>query len=357
MFTTLGSRSRRRRKGWVALTAAAITLTSLTACSPSSSDSDRTTASSSAVEDGAFPVTVEHAFGETTFEREPVRILTLDSAATDTVVALGMTPTSMQRDGWAGDDDGFLPWTRAELERTGKTLPTPASYYSDSGELLFEQILGAAPDVILAPYSGFSRTDYERLSTIAPTLPYADRPYQPTWQNLTTDVGKALGRGAAAEKLVKTTENTLAQQKSEHPEFAGVRFVFGSYIRDGETETAIYGPADPRVQLVENLGLTIAPDVVTGSKNSAGDSFLFGISMENLDTIDTDVYLGWASEQSEVDSTVNNTLFARWPVIAAGKDLWITDNRLTAATMYVSVLSIEWAVDQLVPQLSALVEK
>ena len=56
-------------------------------------------------------------------------------------------------------------------------------------------------------------------------------------------------------------------------------------------------------------------------------------------------------------STLANTLFSRWPVIANGKDLWITDNRLTAATMYVSLLSVPWATDELVPQLTELVAK
>ena len=213
-------------------------------------------------------------------------------------------------------------------------------------------------DLILAPYSGFSEQDYQRLSSIAPTLPYDTKPYQPSsWQNLATDVGKALGRPAQTAALIKSVEESVQESKASHPEFNGVTFAFGSYIREGETETAIYGPDDPRVKFVENLGLTVAPDVVNGAKNFAGDSFLFGISMEKLDTIDTDVYLGWASDQSEVDSTLANTLFSRWPVIANGKDLWITDNRLTAATMYVSLLSVPWATDELVPQLTELVAK
>ena len=90
----------------------------------------------------------------------------------------------MQKDSWAGDADGFLPWTRAELEKSGQTLPTPAVLLRQR-ELLFEQILNAAPDLILAPYSGFSEQDYQRLSSIAPTLPYDTKPYQPSsWQNL-----------------------------------------------------------------------------------------------------------------------------------------------------------------------------
>ena len=349
-------RPQRRRRIVVALMLAAAL--PLTACTQSSSDAQENNSSASAVEDGAYPVTIKHAFGGTTIDKEPTRILTLDSAAADTVIALGVTPIAMQKDSWAGDADGFLPWTRAELEKSGQTLPTPAPYYSDSGELLFEQILNAAPDLILAPYSGFSEQDYQRLSSIAPTLPYDTKPYQPSsWQNLATDVGKALGRPAQTAALIKSVEESVQESKASHPEFNGVTFAFGSYIREGETETAIYGPDDPRVKFVENLGLTVAPDVVNGAKNFAGDSFLFGISMEKLDTIDTDVDLGWASDQSEVDSTLSNTLLSRWPVIANGKDLWITDNRLTAATMYVSLLSVPWATDELVPQLTELVAK
>lgn len=170
-------RPQRRRRIVVALMLAAAL--PLTACTQSSSDAQENNSSASAVEDGAYPVTIKHAFGGTTIDKEPTRILTLDSAAADTVIALGVTPIAMQKDSWAGDADGFLPWTRAELEKSGQTLPTPAPYYSDSGELLFEQILNAAPDLILAPYSGFSEQDYQRLSSIAPTLPYDTKPYQP----------------------------------------------------------------------------------------------------------------------------------------------------------------------------------
>ncbi|WP_245819943.1 ABC transporter substrate-binding protein [Rhodococcoides yunnanense] len=328
----------------------------LTACAQSSNRAEADTSAAAPVEESAFPVTVHHAFGDTVVEAEPTRILALDTAAADTAIALGVTPIAMQRNDWAGDEDGFLPWTRAELDRSGQTLPDMASFYSEDGGLMFEQILSVAPDLILAPYSGFSEQDYERLSEIAPTLPYDSEPYQPSsWQNLAHDVGTLLGRPARTEELVRGTEDTIAQAKSDHPEFAGVTFAFGSYLREGETNVGIYKPGDPRVQFVENLGLTVAPDVVTGSEKAGGSSFTYSVSLEELDRVETDVFLGWASEQAEVDATLDQTLFAKWPVVAAGKDLWITDNRLTSATMYVSILAAPWATTELVPQLSEIV--
>lgn len=353
-FTRLGRPRRRTTRVAFALLIAA-TLP-LTACTESSTAAGTENASATPVEDGAFPVTLTHAFGQTTIDEEPTRVLALDSASADTAIALGVTPIAMQRNDWAGDEDGFLPWARTELERTGQSLPTTASYYSEDGGLLFEKILADAPDLILAPYSGFSEQDYQRLSEIAPTLPYDNEPYQPSsWQNLANDVGTALGRPARAAELVRSVEETLEGVKSEHPEFSGVTFAFGSYLREGEANLGLYKPGDPRVQFVENLGLTVAPDVIAGSDAAGGSSFTYSVSLEELDRVDTDVFLGWASDQAEVDATVDQTLFAKWPVIAAGKDLWITDNRLTSATMYVSVLAGPWAADELVPELSAVV--
>ena len=86
-------RPQRRRRIVVALMVAAAL--PLTACTQSSTETEGNNSSASAVEDGAFPVTIKHAFGETVIDKEPTRVLTLDSAAADTVIALGVTPVAM----------------------------------------------------------------------------------------------------------------------------------------------------------------------------------------------------------------------------------------------------------------------
>jgi iron complex transport system substrate-binding protein len=344
----------------VAITAVAlVTILAVTGCAPTATDAHTATSATSQVEQGAFPVTIEHALGKTTITEEPKRVLVMDSESADTVLALGVVPTSIVKQSWGGDKDGYFPWTREAIDELVDVAPKTQVFSSDTGELDFEVILEQEPDVILAPYSGFSTEEYERLSEIAPTVPYDYKPWQPSsWQATTTNIGKALGRPALAAKLIGDVEGALEQTRVDHPEFEGVSFIYGTYLREGETQTAVYGPEDPRVKFFESLGLTIAPDVIAAA-DAAGDdgSFTIGVSLEKLNTIDADIYLGWASEQSEVDYTLGNALFSDWRVIAAGKDLWITDKALSSAAQRASVLSIPWAIGETTSDLTELIER
>lgn len=347
-----------RKRGVTALVLVA--MVALGACSQGSDSTteDSPKASSSKAEKGAFPVTIKHAFGETTIKSEPTRVMTMDAESTDTAIALGVVPTSIAAQTYGGDKEGYLPWTRKALDALVDTPPKTDVFYSDTGDLDFERILDLAPDVILAPYSGFSKEDYARLSTIAPTIPYDYKPWQPSsWQNMTTSVGQALGHPARAAELITETEAKAAQVRVDQPEFKDVSFIFGTFMREGETQTAIYSPADPRVKFVADLGLTIAPDVIATADKDTSGSFTFGVSLEKLDTIDADIYIGWADSDADIKRSINNPLFAQWDPIKRGKDLWFADPQLTSATMHVSVLSFPWAVNELVPQLTEVIKR
>lgn len=350
-------RARRRQLGLAAFVL--ISGLVLGACSQSSADggADGSGPVQMEAEAGAFPVTITHAFGETTIEEAPHRVLAMDVESTDTALALGVVPTSIAKQTYGGDAEGYLPWTREVMDQLVDETPPTMEFYSEAGDIDFERILNEAPDVILAPYSGFSAEEYERLSEIAPTVPFDYKPFRPSsWQAMTTSIGQALGQPTRTAELIGEAEAALAQVQADNPQFQDVSFIYGTYLRDGETEAAIYVPTDPRVKFVEDLGLTIAPDVVTGAANAAGDSFTFGVSLEKLDTVDADVYIGWAGGQEDIDRSLGNALFARWNVIEKGKVLWIDDPRITAATMRVSVLSIPWTIDQFVPALTDVVE-
>ncbi len=339
---------------------ALLAVLTVSGCSQGSSNagSTGTTTAASQAEDGAFPVTIKHALGETTIKEEPKRVLVMDSESADTALALGVVPTSISKQTWGGDEQGYFPWTRQAVDKLIEAAPETKEFYSESGDLNFEVILDEDPDIILAPYSGFSQEDYARLSEIAPTVPYDNKPWQPSsWQQMTISIGQALGRPARASELVTETEAAVEKVKTSHPEFKGVSFLYGTYLREGETEAAIYGPADPRVKFISDLGLTVAPDVVAGAAKSDADSFSFGVSLEKLDTVDADIFIGWASEQSEVDYSLKNPLFSKWSVISGGKDLWLTDKALSSATQRVSVLGIPWGMEVLVPQLTDIIGK
>lgn len=135
----------------------------------SDDDSAETTA---AAADAAYPVTIEHTFGETTIEEAPERVVTVGWGSTEAAIALGVYPVLIPFDDYAGDDEGILPWIREALEAADQPMPDT---YPDSEGPAAELIAAAQPDLILAPYSGITDEQYEVLSQIAPTSPIRAR--------------------------------------------------------------------------------------------------------------------------------------------------------------------------------------
>src|SRR5690606_11386452 len=96
--------------------------------------------------DGVFPVTVEHAFGATTIEAEPQRVVSIGFAEHDNILALGVTPVAV-RDWYGNQPFATWPWAQDELgDAEPEVLP--------SAELNFEQIATLDPDVIIGVNSG-----------------------------------------------------------------------------------------------------------------------------------------------------------------------------------------------------------
>ena len=71
----------------------------------------------------AFPVTIEHAFGETTIEEEPTRVATLGWTDQDHALALGVVPVGATKLTWGGNDAGSSDWFDAEVEELGAEAP------------------------------------------------------------------------------------------------------------------------------------------------------------------------------------------------------------------------------------------
>ena len=112
-----------------ALAAASLTLTACSTgpagedeSSPSSSSGESSSASSGSGsadssgegsgDEGAatFPVTIEHALGKTTIEKEPTRIATLGWSDHDIVAALGVKPVGAPEITWGGNANKSTDW-------------------------------------------------------------------------------------------------------------------------------------------------------------------------------------------------------------------------------------------------------
>jgi iron complex transport system substrate-binding protein len=135
-----------------ALLAAAAVL-SVSACStgPASGGSAGSGGNEAGAAD-AFPVTIEHAFGETVLEEKPERVATVSWVNADVSLALGVVPVGIPTDTYGGNDKGSTPWKDAKLEELGAPIGSEDApvQYSETDGLPFDDIAATDPDVILA---------------------------------------------------------------------------------------------------------------------------------------------------------------------------------------------------------------
>ncbi|WP_420098237.1 iron-siderophore ABC transporter substrate-binding protein [Corynebacterium sp.] len=317
---------------------------SLVSCSSDSGDADSSGSDGTGTSGSAFPVTIDSALGSTTIDEEPERVVTIGWGSQDIALALGVTPVGMpDMSSDTTDGTGVLPWDREHIDGENGD---PELLDATSDDLPYEDILNLEPDVILTVNSGVTDDQYSRLSDIAPTVAYPGEPWQTSWEDQTTIVGEALGRGDQAEKLVDDTHQLIADAKAEHPEFEGKTIAFASGTTGDGLNT--YLATDSRISLLEQLGFTVAPSVPTTS-----DSFAVQVSKENWASIDSDVLVSWYLSDDIRESLESDPGFARIPAVEKGGYVPLTDPPMVYATSAISVLSLPWMLDNYLPLLQS----
>ena len=338
--------------------AAAVLALALTACgSAGATDTAGSTAAAAQGATDAFPVTVEHAFGETTIEQAPTRVATVSWVNADVSIALGVVPVGMPRDDWGGNEQGSTPWKDAALEQAGAAIGTegaPAQYAETDG-IDVNAIAALAPDVILGAYSGLTQEEYDKLSKIAPVVAYPDTPYGTAWQDSTRLIGEALGRSEAAEELVEQTEQTIADEVAEHPALAGTTFIYGNLEPATGAGVNVYTASDNRPRFLTSLGMEQAEVVDVNTKDDG--SFFFEWSPERADELEADVFVTWVPEAGTVEQIEADPLLSQIPAVQRGTLVADSDNTLTLSISAASPLSLPWALERFLPKLAAAAEK
>lgn len=336
--------SRRRRP----LLAAALALASLVlaGCGDADPDAGTDATPEATADDTAFPVTIEHAFGSTTIEERPERVVTWGWGTTDAVVALGATPAAMPFQAYGGDAEGVLPWIREALEEAGEEIPT---VLPDSGEdVPFEDIAAAQPDVILAHYSGLTAEQYETLSGIAPVVAYPGEPWSTPWREVVTTTGLALGLESEADEVLAGIDQQIADQRAAHPEFEGLTLATAWDL--GGT-FYVYADEDPRVEFMLDLGFENAPAVDSLDTDEA--PFYFTLSHERLDELESDVLVAYGSTEEELQAFLDAPYTQVMPQVQSGAVARLVGTELIASVSPPTALSLPWGLDEAVTQLAA----
>ncbi|WP_341213746.1 ABC transporter substrate-binding protein [uncultured Limimaricola sp.] len=287
-----------------------------------------------------YPVTIEHKFGTTVIEEAPERVASLDYAGADDLLALGVQPVIIRH--WYGDyPRSVWPWAEPLLEGTPTIL---------RGQIDFEAIAAAEPEVIVALWSGITAEEYERLSLIAPVVavPEGVGDYALPWDERALLTGRAVGREAEAEARIAAVEAELQAAAEAHPGWAG-KTAAVAYLWGGDL--GAYTSNDVRPQLLAELGFE-TPQAIDDL--IVGNEFAVGFSPEDLSPIDTDL-LVWLPEEGNRQPILDLPARKFLDVAQEGGEIFL-DEELTGAFSHASLLSIPYAVERIVPMIETALD-
>ena len=326
--------SRRLLQLSAAVTAAALLMS---ACSTPPDDQAEPTSTSSG---GAFPVTVDHAFGETTVDAEPTRVVSVGYTEQDTLLALGVKPVGVSE--WYGEQP-FATWPWAQ-EALGDSQPEVLDI---SDGFQYERIVGLEPDLIIATNAGLDQESYDRLSEIAPTIAQSgdsSASFSP-WDEQARNIGAAVGKTDEIEDIIAGIDEKFAAARAEHPEFEGTKAIFlQNAIYEGD---AIAYQNGLSTDFLTDLGFVVPSDLdAFAPADGSGQAY---IPLENLSVLDSADVLLWGTEKPEDRTALEQERVYQNLERVKENKLVFTDAVTAGAIYFTSPLSLPYVIDQLVP--------
>ncbi|OWA13450.1 iron siderophore-binding protein [Streptomyces sp. CS113] len=340
-----------RMKPWrrlaAALSAAALGVGLLAGCGSDSDDSADQAGGGTPAAAGAFPVTVEHAFGTTKIDKAPERVVTVGYTDDQTVLAFGIKPVGMVDQypnpaGQSPDINTQWPWVK---DKWGDAKPEVIMKNGDTGPN-YEKIAALRPDLIVAVYSEIDQAGYDKLSKIAPTVGRTKgekEPFSAPWQDNALHIAKALGKAEEGEKMIADIQGKLDAAKQAHPQFADQTAVVLSWYKDS---VAPFTSTDVRGRLVTGIGFKYQTEI----DKVAGGDFYTTLSPERVDLVDVDrVFV--INDKADQDALKKFKLFTNLDAVKNGKVSYLLDSEgpaVGAAISQGTLLSMPYAVDELV---------
>lgn len=299
-----------------------------------------------------FPVTVQHAFGETTVAERPERVATVAWANHEVPLALGIVPVGFARANFGDDDgDGLLPWVSDRLSELGAEVPP---LFDEGDGIDFEAVAATQPDVILAAYSGLSQSEYDTLSKIAPVIPYTDGPWSTGWREMIRLNSAGLGLAEEGEALIDRIEGQIADVVADHPSVAGKSAMFVTHldIRDLSV-IRFYSGNDPRVRFLADLGLR-SPQAVTEA--TVPGRYSGEISAEKIDLFaDVDIIVSYGG-RALFDRVKSNLLTSRMKTVE-NEAVVLLGNDPVGTAANPTPLSIPWVLDDYMARLAEAAQR
>ena len=201
---------------------------------------------------GGGPLTITHAFGETTIPEPPKRVVSAGYTGQDDLLALGIVPVAVTN--WFGDQPfGVWPWAQPKL---GNAKPVVLNL--DNG-IQVRQIAGLKPDLIVATDAGLDQDTYQKLAAIAPTLAQSDGDafFEP-WKDQAKAIGQAVYQSGQITSLINGVDKGFTAVADQHPQFKNKRVVLLQGKLHDDNVVAMTGW---RTEFLTQMGLTIPESI------------------------------------------------------------------------------------------------
>ncbi|WP_158263801.1 ABC transporter substrate-binding protein [Deinococcus arcticus] len=157
---------------------------------------------------GVFPLVLKHDFGGVSFARMPSRVVTLSEEQAELLSVLGIRAVGFG----SGRIEGRLGQRAQNLTTLARSSLTEAVYVGAYDKPSAELLAALRPDLILMDGGDGSRTTFEAVRKLAPTLAY-DYDTVP-WRTALGDLGRLFGKSAQAARYLQTYDTRMASLKA-----------------------------------------------------------------------------------------------------------------------------------------------
>lgn len=339
------------------------------------------------VERGAFPVRIKHTWNQagTVVEAEPKRLVVLGMREQDNITALGVHPLTIRnffgsQYPWVNfpwltpfqkDGDYQVIYTPTRDSKTGKLSsvdegPILANGYAQASNTPerkevfdYELIKSLNPDLILTIFAGIVLEDYQKLSDIAPTITMVSsdsKDYFSSWQEETLALGKILGRPKYAQQKVEEIEQMFVDALAAHPELKEASVAVAAPGPNGAIR--IINPYGEMSRFFTALGMEFPGRIESATAYSGVSRKMYGIettvgNIGFLDGVDALIWIVGHDGREAMDKIKATSAYRNMKAVTNKRVIELGPDE-AEALYYASITSIPWALEQVVPQLVAV---
>jgi iron complex transport system substrate-binding protein len=282
---------------------------------------------------GGEPLTITHAFGETSISEPPKRVVSAGFTGQDDLLALGIVPVAVTN--WFGDQPfGVWPWA---LPKLGNAKPVVLNL--DNG-IQVRQIAGLKPDLIIATDAGLDQDTYQKLSAIAPTLAQSDgEAFFEPWKDQAKAIGQAVYRSGQITSLINGVDKGFTAVADKYPQFKNKRVVL---LQGNLRDDNVVATTGWRTEFLTQMGLTI-PETIAPLAVDQERAFIPRDKIKSV--LSTTDLLIWTTESDKDQAD----LLANPDVAELRSRSVFTTKDQAGAIAYASPLSYPLVADQLPP--------